>query len=68
MFERLSTLSRAELAAVVALEVFFAGLVVFVAGVAGLPPFIWFVLVVASVTAQSVIFYNIGREREKLEV
>ncbi len=66
MFEALSTLSRAELAAVAALEVFFAGLVVFVAGIAGLPPFIWFVLAAATVTAQSVLFYSIGREREKL--
>ena len=62
----LSTLSRGERRAVVAMEVFFASLFVF--AVAGLPPFIWFVLVMASVAGQSILFYNLGREREKLAV
>lgn len=64
MTEMLSTLSRGELRAVLALEVFFAGLIIFVAEIAGLPTFIWFVLLIALVAAQSVLFYNIGRERE----
>ncbi len=68
MFEILSTLSRGERRAVLALEVFFAGLIIFVAEIAGLPTFIWFVSLIALVAAQSVLFYNIGRERDKLEL
>jgi len=40
---------------------------VFVAGLSELPSFVWFVLVGVSVVVQSVLFYNIGRLREKLE-
>ena len=65
MIQMLSTLSRGEQRAVVAMEVFFASLFVF--AVARLPPFIWFVLVMASVAGQSVLFYRLGREREKLD-
>ena len=65
MTQMLSTLSRGELRAVLALEVFFASLFIFVAAVAGLPALIWFVLVMASIAGQSVLFYNLGREREK---
>ena len=66
MTQMLSALSRGELRAAIAVEVFFASLFVFVG--AGLSPFIWFVLVMALVTGQSVLYYNLGREREKLEV
>ncbi len=68
MSEFLSTLSRRELRAVAALEVFFAGLIIFVAEIAGLPTFIWFVLVIALVAVQSVLFYNVGREHRKLDL
>jgi hypothetical protein len=51
----------------VGLEVFLLTLMVFVAGVSDLPAFVWFVLVVASVPTQTVLFYHIGRIREKLE-
>ena len=62
----LSTLPRGELRAVMAVEVFFASLFLF--AVAGLSPLIWFVLVMASVAGQSVLFYNLGRKREMPEV
>jgi hypothetical protein len=51
----------------VGLEVFLLGLMIFVAGVSELPVFIWFVLAGVSVLVQSVLFYNLGRVREKLE-
>jgi len=51
----------------VGLEVFLLALMVFVAGLSELPSFVWFVLVGVSVVVQSVLFYNIGRVREKLE-
>ncbi len=51
----------------VGLEVFLLALMIFVAGVSELPTFIWFVLAGVSVLVQSVLFYNIGRVREKLE-
>ncbi|MEE8346023.1 MAG: hypothetical protein V3S20_01625 [Dehalococcoidia bacterium] len=51
----------------VGLEVFLLTLMVFVAGVSELPAFVWFILVVASVLVQTVLFYHIGRVREKLE-
>jgi hypothetical protein len=51
----------------VGFEVFLLTLMVFVAGVSELPAFVWFVLVVASVLVQTVLFYQIGRIREKLE-
>ena len=51
----------------VGLEVFLLALMVFVAGVSDLPAFVWFVLVVAAVLVQSVLFYYIARVREKLE-
>ncbi len=52
---------------IVGLEVFLLALMVFVAGLSELPSFVWFVLVSVSVVVQSVLFYNIGRVREKLE-
>lgn len=51
----------------VGLEVFLLALMVFMAGLSELPSFVWFVLVGVSVVVQSVLFYNIGRVREKLE-
>ncbi len=51
----------------VAFEVFLIALMVFMAGLSQLPPFVWFVLAVTSVVVQSVLFYNLGRVREKLE-
>ncbi len=51
----------------VGFEVFLLALMVFVAGLSDLPAFVWFVLVSVSVLMQSVLFYNIGRVREKLE-
>ncbi len=48
-------------------EVFLIALMIFVAGVSELPVFVWFVLVFASVLVQTVLFYNLGRVREKLE-
>jgi hypothetical protein len=50
----------------VGLEVFLLALMVFVAGVSEMPTFVWFVLAFVSVVVQSVLFYNIGRVREKL--
>ncbi len=52
---------------IVGLEVFLLAFMVFVAGLSELPSFVWFVLVGISVVVQSVLFYNIGRVREKLE-
>ncbi len=52
---------------IVGLEVFLLAIMVFVAGLSELPSFVWFVLVGVSVVVQSVLFYNIGRVREKLE-
>ena len=51
----------------VGFEVFLIALMIFVAGVAELPVPVWLVLAFASVLVQSVLFYNIGRVREKLE-
>ncbi len=51
----------------VGFEIFLLALMVFVAGLSELPSFVWFVLVSVSVLVQSVLFYNIGRVREKLE-
>ncbi len=51
----------------VGFEVFLIGFMIFLAGLSDLPSFIWFVLVSVSVLVQSVLFYNIGRVREKLE-
>jgi len=48
-------------------EVFLIALMIFVAGVSELPVFVWFVLALASVLVQTVLFYQIGRVREKLE-
>ncbi len=48
-------------------EVFLIGFMIFLAGLSDLPSFIWFVLVSVSVLVQSVLFYHIGRVREKLE-
>jgi hypothetical protein len=50
----------------VGLEVFLLALMVFVAGVSELPVFVWFLLAFTSVGVQTVLFYNIGRVREKL--
>jgi hypothetical protein len=51
----------------VGLEVFLLALMIFLAGVSELPVFVWFVLAFASVVIQTVLFYNIGRVRERLE-
>ena len=51
----------------VSFEVFLIALMIFVAGVSELPVFVWFVLALASVLVQTVLFYQIGRVREKLE-
>ena len=51
----------------VGFEVFLIGFMIFLAGLSELPSFVWFVLVGVSVFVQSVLFYNIGRMREKLE-
>jgi len=51
----------------VGLEVILLAFMIFLAGLSDLPSFVWFVLVGASVVVQSVLFYNIGRVREKLE-
>ncbi len=51
----------------VGLEVFLIGFMIFMAGLSELPSFVWFVLVGVSVVVQSVLFYNIGRVREKLD-
>ncbi len=50
----------------VGFEVFLLALMVFVAGLSDLPSLVWFVLVGVSVLVQSVLFYNLGRMREKL--
>ncbi len=52
---------------IVGLEVFLLAFMVFMAGLSELPSFVWFVLVGASVVLQSILFYNIGRMRQKLE-
>ena len=46
---------------------FLLAFMVFLAGLSELPSFVWFVLVGVSVVLQSVLFYHIGRVREKLE-
>ena len=46
---------------------FLLAFMVFVAGLSDLPAFVWFVLASVSVVVQSVLFYHIGRVREKLE-
>ncbi len=51
----------------VGFEVFLIGFMIFAAGISELPSFVWFALVGVSVLVQSVLFYNIGRMREKLE-
>ncbi len=51
----------------VGLEVFLLGLMIFMAGISELPTSVWFVLAFVSVVVQSVLFYNIGRVREKLD-
>ena len=51
----------------VGFEVFLIALMIFVAGLSDLPAFVWLVLVGVSVVVQSVLFYHIGRVREKLE-
>ncbi len=51
----------------VGLEVLLLALMVFAAGLSELPAYVWFALVGASILVQSVLFYNIGRVREKLE-
>ncbi len=51
----------------VGLEVFLLGLMIFTAGISEIPTSVWFVLAFVSVVVQSVLFYNIGRVREKLE-
>jgi hypothetical protein len=51
----------------VGLEVFLLAFMIFVAGLSELPSFVWLVLVGVSVVVQSVLFYKIGRVREKLE-
>ncbi len=52
---------------IVGLEVFLLAFMVFLAGLSELPSLVWFVLVGVSVVVQSVLFYNIGRVREKLD-
>ncbi len=52
---------------IVGLEVFLLALMVFMAGLSDLPSFVWLVLVGVSVVVQSVLFYHIGRVREKLD-
>ena len=49
------------------LEVFLLAIMIFVAGISELPSFVWLVLVGVSVVLQSILFYHIGRVREKLE-
>lgn len=51
----------------VGFEVFLLALMLFAAGIADLHGLVWFVLVVVSVVVQSVLFYHIGRVRERLE-
>ena len=63
MFEMFAALSRVEMAGVAAVEVFFAALILFVS--AGSSPFVWFVLAFAGMVAQSFVFYNVGRQRQK---
>lgn len=52
---------------IVGLEVFLLALMIFVAGISEIPTFVWLVLAFVSVVVQSVLFYNMGRVREKLE-
>ena len=47
-------------------EVFLIALMIFVAGILDLPSLAWFVLVSVSVLVQSVLFYSLGRVRERL--
>jgi heme/copper-type cytochrome/quinol oxidase subunit 4 len=51
----------------VGLEVFLLALLVFVAGVSELPVYLWFALAFVSIVVQTVLFYYLGRAREKLE-
>ncbi len=51
----------------IVLEVLLIALTIFVARLSGLPGFVWFVLIGASVVVQSVLFYKIGRVRAKPE-
>ena len=52
---------------IVGFEVFLLALMLFAAGVAEMPSFMWFLLVFVSVVVQSVLFYRIGRVREQLD-
>ncbi len=65
MLEIFAAMSRVEMAGVAAVEVFFVTLILFVGGIAGLSPFVWFVLAIAGVVAQSFVFYNVGRHRQR---
>ena len=65
MLEMIAALSRVEMAGVAAVEVFFASLILFVGGIVGVSPFVWFVLVIAGFIAQSFVFYNLGRQRQR---
>lgn len=47
-------------------EVFLLAFMIFLAGISELPVFVWLVLVFASILMQTVLFYQIGRVREKL--
>ena len=49
------------------MEVFLLAVMIFLGGVSELPTSVWFVMAFVSVVVQSVLFYNIGRVREKLE-
>lgn len=51
----------------VGLEVFLLVMVIFTLGVSEVPGFVWFAMVGVLVLVQSVLFYNLGRVREKLE-
>lgn len=51
----------------VGLEVFLLALMLFVASVSELPVYVWFVLAFVSIVVQTVLFYYLGRAREKLE-
>ena len=48
-------------------EVFLLAFMLFLAGVSELPVFVWLVLVFASVLMQTLLFYQIGRVRERLQ-
>ena len=65
MPEVFAAMSRVEMAGVAAMEVFFVTLILFVGGAAALSPIVWFVLVIAGVVAQSFVFYNVGRQRQR---